>query len=115
MIKPRWQLALEAHAERFRAVAASRRRYTPTDAVADALDAAAAECEQTIRALLEPTIMLTPAEWAAEQDPPVTERTARRACINGELTHVQDAQGHYLIPAGALRQVPVRSILEPTG
>lgn len=108
MIKPRWLLGLEKLALQYRELAAARRETTPTDAAADALDAAAARADKLALELQQPTRMLTPAEWAAEQEPPVDESTARRWCRAGELDYEQTEKG-FKIPAGARR---VRRVVE---
>lgn len=103
MPKSRWQLGFEQLAQELRQVAAGRRHIVAADPAADALDFAAAKAEEKVRALLEPTTMLTPEEWAAEQDPPVAAGTARRWCRDGELEHIETARG-YLIPVGTERK-----------
>lgn len=108
MIKPRWQLGLEELAAELRAEAASRRQWTPTDPAADALDRAAARCEEKTAEILSPTRILTPAEFGAEQEPPVHESTVRRWCDQGELDHERDGK-LYRIPAGAVRRERDRS------
>lgn len=105
MIKPRWQLGLEELAAELRAEADRRRRWTPADPAADALDQAAAKCEEKTAELLAPTRVLTPAEYGAEHEPPVHESTVRRWCDAGELDHEKDGK-LYRIPAGARRRVP---------
>ena len=102
MSKPRWMLAMEALAVDYRDTAAARRAVTPVDAAADAFDVAAARVESTVLALQNPTAMLTPAQFAAEQEPPVDESTVRRWIARGELDCERDGKT-YRIPAGALR------------
>ena len=111
MIKPRWLIGIEKLALLYREMAAGRRELTPVDAAADALDAAAARADALVLELQQPTRMLTPAEWAAEQEPPVDESTARRWCRIGELDHEQTEKG-FKIPAGARR---VRRVVEESG
>lgn len=103
MAKSRWQLGCEQLAEEFRRTAAGRRVIVAMDPAAEALDYAAAVIEQKVRTLLDPTAMLTPDEWAAEQDPPVAGGTARRWCREGELECIETPRG-YLIPVGAVRK-----------
>jgi hypothetical protein len=111
MIKPRWQLGLEELAAELRAEADRRRRWTPADPAADALDQAAAKCEEKTAELLAPTRVLTPAEYGAEQEPPVHESTVRRWCDLGELDHEKDGK-LYRIPAGARRRAPERPMIQ---
>lgn len=105
MIKPRWQLELEAFAEELRQEAARRRLVTPTDPVSDALCFAADRAEVRIRRLQEPTVMLSPAAWGAEQEPPIEESTVRRYCRAGQLDHQRDDNQNFLIPADARRRL----------
>ncbi len=107
MIKPRWQQGLEELAAEFREEAAVRRRWTPVDPGADVLEQAAAKCEEKTAQILSPTRMLTPAEFGAEQEPPVHETTVRRWCDLGELDHEKDGK-LYRIPASARRIVSDR-------
>ena len=102
MSKPRWMLAMETLAAEYRRDAAARRTVTSVDAAADALDYAAARVESTALALQNPTAMLTPAQYAAEQQPPVDESTVRRWCARGELDCEREGKS-YRIPAGAVR------------
>lgn len=110
MTKPRWQLALDALAEEMRREAQHRRTLTPRDAAADASDHWAARVEEVVRDVQNPAAMLSPAEWAAEQDPLVLERTARRWCERGELEHERDESGRIRIPAGARRRVGITPV-----
>lgn len=104
MTRNRYALALEALVQEYRETAATRRKVTPGDPGADALDYAAARAEEKVRTLDQPTAMLTPAQWAAEQERPVDESTVRRWCARGELDCERDGKT-YWIPAGARRQV----------
>lgn len=103
MPKSRWQTGFEALAQELRKVAAGRRHIVAADPAADGIEYSADAIEQKVRALLEPTTMLTPEEWAAEQDPPVAAGTARRWCRDGELEHIETPRG-YLIPVGTERK-----------
>lgn len=104
-VKPRWQLGLEAEATELRTIAQTRRHVAAADPAADALDFAAARLEARIRTLLAPTVLLTPAQYAAECEPPVDESTVRRWCARGELDCERDGKS-YRIPAGAQRRRP---------
>lgn len=110
--RPRWIVGLEAHAARLRNLAQARRTITPVDAGADALDYAAADVEQLIHGLQEPTRMLSCEEWAAEQEPAVTGKTARRWYHLGELEGTETPSG-IRIAAGA-RRIP-RAPVEGAG
>ena len=110
MTKPRWQLGLEELALRYRSEAAARRKATPMDPAADALDYAAGCAEEKTAELLAPTRMLTPAQYAAEQEPPVDESTVRRWCAQGQLENEKDGKS-YRIPAGAKRVRPDMALL----
>jgi hypothetical protein len=101
-MKHRFLVAMEQIAADCRRRAAERRTVTAIDPVADAFDYDAAAIEEKIRALHAPTIMLTPAEWGAEQEPVRDESTVRRWCDAGELEHERIGR-LYRIPAGAVR------------
>lgn len=113
MTKPRWQLGLEEEAAELRAIAQERRAWTTVDPVADALDQVAGRLEARIRRIFEPTVMLTPAQYAAEHDPPIDESTVRRWCARGELDFEEGTRG-YLIPAGARRHPPTSPPQDPS-
>lgn len=112
MAKSRWQQGFEQLAQEFRTVAAGRRAVVTADPAADALEYAADAAERKARSLLEPTTMLTPEEWAAEQDPPVAAGTARRWCRDGELEYIESPRG-YLIPVGTERKPRPRLEVSP--
>ena len=112
MTKPRWMLGLEELAAELRAMAAARRSVTPSDAAADGLDAAAACADAKVYALQNPTTLLTPAQYAAEQEPPVDESTVRRWCARGELDCEKEGKS-YRIPATARREPRPLQLADP--
>lgn len=106
MIKPRWQLGLEAEAAELRALAQERRAFSTIDPVAEALDRCAERLETRTQRILEPTRELTPDEWGAEQEPPVSGKTARRWIHRGELEFVERTGGVKIL-AGTRRVPPL--------
>lgn len=101
--RPRWVLALEEEAAELRQIAQGRRTFGMADTVADALDVVAGRLETRLRALQEPTRLLTCEEWGAEQEPSVSGKTVRRWCQRGELDHDETPSG-IRIPVGAVRR-----------
>lgn len=84
-MKPRWLQEIETGVAQLDAEVARRRGVSTTDPVADGISYAAGEIKTRIRTLTAPGRELSPAEWAAEQDPQVTEQTVRNWIRHGEL------------------------------
>lgn len=85
----------------WQADAAARRRRTPNDPVADALDACAAELQERFaEAALEP---LSPEEWGAIHGG-VTPQTVTTWIRSGELEAYKDNRGRWRIPVTSERR-----------
>jgi hypothetical protein len=90
------QLAAQWNAE-----AASRRRFTPNDAVADAIEVCASELVTEMARVDQATRLLTPEEYAKANR--TTASTVRRCCARGELAGEKNAAGDWMIPRDARR------------
>lgn len=101
-MKPAWLTELERGMTALMDEVKRRREVTPVDAVADGIVYSLKEFKERIRVVTAPGRELTPAEWASEQDPPVTEQAARKWIHLGELEARQGPRG-WLIQAGAKR------------
>jgi hypothetical protein len=87
---------------RWRAEAAQRRRRTPGDQVAEAMETSAKELESEIAAAELASRMLTATEYASVRK--VAVATVRKWCAKGELAGaVQDDAGEWSIPSSSLR------------
>lgn len=89
MIKSRFQLAMEEEVRQLQGLAEQFRSVTPTNPAADAIDFCAGRVLARLGRLDEPTLELSPADWGAEQDPPMSESTVRRRCKRGEIAHLE--------------------------
>ena len=101
-MKSRWEAEITAGVAQLEADAKARKAISATDPVADGIAYAASEFKKRLESLTSPGRELTPAEWAAEQDPPVTEQSARNWIRRGELAARETSTG-YLIIAGTQR------------
>lgn len=106
-MKPRWQVELEEGARQLEAEVSRRRTMSVTDPVADGISYAVSEFRARMGTLLAPGRELTPAQWGAEQDPPVVEQTVRNWMKHGEIEYREGPRGA-LILATAVRQKRLR-------
>jgi hypothetical protein len=81
--------------------AASRRRFTPHDPVADALDVCASELLAELTRVADATRLLTVEQYAKAQG--MSESTVRRSCARGELAGEKNGAGEWMIPRDARR------------
>lgn len=103
MTKPRWQQEVEAGVTQLDAEVARRRSVSQHDAVADGISYAVSEVRARIATLTAPGRELSPAEWAAEQDPHVSEQAVRNWIKAGELAARLGPRG-FLVLATARRE-----------
>lgn len=101
-MKSRWESEIGAGVTQLDEEVERRRAISSHDAVADGIAYATSEIKLRMTELVAPGRELSPAEWAAEQDPPVTEQTARNWIRAGELDARPGAKG-YLVLATAKR------------
>jgi hypothetical protein len=100
-MKTVWHREMERAAETYRQDAASRRRLSKHDPVADTLDYIAADLEERAGRLADPTSLRSVEDYAAEHN--VAPQTIRNWIHAGELESVSNAKG-FQIPSGAVRQ-----------
>lgn len=94
--------AVRQLAATFRQDAAQRRRFTPNDQAADAIDACASELLAELARVEEATRTLSPDEYAAAHQ--TTASSVRRWCARGELAAIRNAAGDWAIPRDARRE-----------
>ena|SRR5690348_5482856 len=88
-------------AENWKKEAATRRRLSQVDPVADTLDYCASELLEQVRTYEQTSHWLTVAQYA--QLKLVTPQTVRNWIRRGELRAEDDGKGGWLIPRGAER------------
>lgn len=103
MTKPRWLEELEEGVKQLDAEVAQRKAISAFDPVADGINYAAREMRTRLATLTAPGRELTPAEWAGEQDPPVSEQTVRNYIKAGRLDARRTATGFAILANAKLR------------
>lgn len=101
-VKPRWLQEIESGLTQLDDEVRRRRNVSTVDPVADGIAYAASELKTRVGTLIAPGRELTPAEWGAEQDPPVVEQTVRNWIKAGELEARMTSHG-YRVLATAVR------------
>ncbi len=102
-MKSRWQSEIEKGVEQLDDEVRRRKGVSTVDPVADGIAYATSEIKTRLRELMAPGRELSPAEWGAEQDPPVTEQAVRNWIRAGALDARPGPRGS-LILAGATRR-----------
>jgi hypothetical protein len=92
-------------ADQWEAEAGTRRRFTPSDQVADALVVCASELRSELTRVETATRLLTVAQYAAAHT--VSESTVRRWCVRGELEAERNGAGEWVIPRASRRMAKV--------
>lgn len=100
-VKSVWQLEVERAADSYRAEAEQRRKLSPHDPAADALDYVARDLVERVRTLVNPAAMRTIEQYAAEVG--VSAQTVRNWIRAGEL-EARPRGRTWNIPAGAIRR-----------
>ncbi len=101
-MKNRWLREIETGLDQLAEECRRRKGISQVDPVADGIAYATGEIRTRLLALAAPGQELSPAEWGAEQDPPVTEQTVRNWIRAGELPARKSAKGS-LVAANAVR------------
>ncbi len=97
-----WVLSsLRGELNDWRSNAEDRRRFTPNDPVADAIDALAARLEEVTKTIERDSEIVTAEVYAALHG--VTPQTVRGWCRTGELSHVRSGK-KYSILRNAIRK-----------
>jgi hypothetical protein len=98
----------EQLASQWQSEAKSRRRFTPADPVADALDVCASELQAELARVADATRLLTVEQYARTHG--MSESTVRRSCARGELAGEKNGAGEWMIPRDARRTAPVARV-----
>jgi hypothetical protein len=93
--------SMQQMAETWRSEAKSRRRFTPNDPVADALEVCASELVSELARVDAATRLLTAEQYAAAHQTSVA--SVRRWCSRGELAGERNGAGEWMIPRDARR------------
>ena len=101
--KNRWLREIETGLDQLAEECRRRKGISNVDPVADGIAYATSELRARLTTLTAPGQELTPAEWGAEQDPPVTEQCVRNWIKAGELEARRGPKG-FLVLAGAERR-----------
>lgn len=101
-VKPRWLQEIDSGLTQLDDEVRRRRDVSTVDPVADGIAYAVSELKTRVGTLTAPGRELTPAEWGAEQDPPVVEQTVRNWIKAGELEARTSPHG-YRVLATAVR------------
>jgi hypothetical protein len=88
-------------AETWQKEAASRRRFTPADPVADALEVCASELVAELTRVDDATRLITVEQYARAHG--TSESSVRRWCARGELAGERNGAGEWMIPRDARR------------
>lgn len=85
--------------------AAQRKKRTPNDAVAEAMESCASEMESELARVLRETAMLSVAQYAKQHG--VDASTVRRLCVRGQLEGAEKGvDNEWRIPRDARRIQP---------
>ncbi|MEA3246275.1 MAG: hypothetical protein U9Q74_08985 [Gemmatimonadota bacterium] len=103
-MKPRWQMELEEGVKQLEAEVSKRKGVSQFDPVADGIAYAAGEFKTRLATLVAPGRELTPAEWAAEQDPPIAEQTVRNYIRQGRLEARRGPTGFLILANARVRE-----------
>lgn len=93
--------SMQQMAEAWRSEASSRRRFTPSDQVADALEVCASELLSELARVDTATRLLTAEQYATAHQTSVA--SVRRWCARGELAGERNGAGEWMIPRDARR------------
>lgn len=107
MTKNRILREIETGLEQLAEEVRRRKGISTSDPVADGIAYSVGELRARLLTVTAPGQELTPAEWGAEQDPPVTEQCVRNWIRRKELEARTGSKG-FLIAAGAERRRPER-------
>lgn len=100
--KNRWLREIETGLEQIADECRRRKGISVVDPVADGMAYAIGEIRARLTTLTAPGQELTPAEWGAEQEPPISEQCVRNWIRSGELEARQGPKG-FRVAAMAVR------------
>lgn len=102
-MKPPWLTELEAGVKQLDAEVTRRKGVSPSDPVADGIAYATSELKTRLATLMSPGRELTPAEWGADQIPPIAEQTVRNYIRDGRLDARRTHRGFLILANTPLR------------
>jgi hypothetical protein len=101
---PAWYTSLLEDLSRLEGYAVARREQAPHDPVAQGIEFAVRELRPRLDALNDPTVLLSPEEYARSLDERPAPQTVRKWCEKQQLPGARRSpSGRWLIPANAVR------------